>query len=76
MFLIGSDIRFVSPRAAAEHIGSNACAVAIVERRDDAAFRAALGEGETMAEPIATIDGFNIGAGRAVVLDVYAAGPS
>ena len=73
MFLIGSDIRFVSPIAAAEAIGGTACAVAVVERRGDAAFRAALGE--PMLQPIATIEGFNIGGGKAVVLDLYARGP-
>ncbi len=73
MFLIGSDISFVSPSAAAEAIGGSACAVAVVERRGDAAFRAALGE--PMLQPIATIEGFNIGGGKAVVLDLYARGP-
>ena len=64
------------PCRVAEKIGGTACAVTVVERHDDAAFRAALGSPAAMSQPIATIMGFNVGAGKAVVLDVYAAGSS
>ncbi len=74
IFLVGTDIRFGTPSDAASFLAAAPCRVAIVDRTQDADFKAAVAADGGSADETARIDGLNIGNGRQVSLGIYRAG--
>jgi hypothetical protein len=73
VFLLGTATRLGDGARAAAHLDSDrACALALVEANEDAAFRAALGTAGPVA--LAHLGGFNYSNGRRVALTLYKAG--
>jgi len=74
VFLVGTRTKLVHGEGAAKHLLSDlACALALVDRREQAAFRAALGDVEP--RPLAEVQGLNYNNGRRISLTLYAAPP-
>ncbi|PWC34578.1 glycosyl transferase [Azospirillum sp. TSO35-2] len=75
VFLLGTPTRLVHGPAAAEHLAADpACALALVEDREDAGFRAALGA--ATPAPLAELSGFNYNTGKRLHLTLYRLGGS
>ena len=72
VFLAGRDTLLTMPQAAAAVLGHDSCAVALVSRRDAAAFRAAL---TVPVRKLGEIDGVNYSTGRRLALSFFAADP-
>lgn len=80
VFLLGTSTRLGGGGAAAEHLSADpACALALVESREEGAFRAALpgtpGALELGTVALGTVEGFNYNTGRRVWLTLYGAAP-
>jgi 4-amino-4-deoxy-L-arabinose transferase-like glycosyltransferase len=71
VFLLGTGTRLGDPAAAARHLLDDRCALALVEREQDPAFRSALAAAGAAPEPLATVAGINYSRGRAVALHLY-----
>ncbi|CAK0739510.1 4-amino-4-deoxy-L-arabinose transferase [uncultured Gammaproteobacteria bacterium] len=71
VFLLGTATRLGSGALAASHVRADpACALALVEAREETLFRATLAD--TPVTPLATFSGFNYSRGRKVALTLYA----
>jgi 4-amino-4-deoxy-L-arabinose transferase-like glycosyltransferase len=71
VFVLGTDTLIASPDVAAEHITSARGAVALVESRDDEAFRHALSARGWQAETIERVAGLDYSNGKHLVLTLY-----
>ncbi len=72
VFLVGTRTRLVGGGEAARHLlADRACALALVDQREQAAFRAALDGVEP--KPLGEVHGLNYNNGRRIVLTLYAA---
>ncbi len=74
VFLLGTPTRLVNGAAAAQHLAADrACALALVEDREDAAFHAAADPVFGPAGParLAEIPGFNYNTGKRIHLTLY-----
>ncbi|MBP2228685.1 4-amino-4-deoxy-L-arabinose transferase-like glycosyltransferase [Azospirillum agricola] len=70
VFLVGTPTRLVHGAAAAEHLaGGGACALALVDDREEAAFQAAAGSATPVR--LAEVSGFNYNTGKRVHLTLY-----
>ncbi len=70
VFLLGTQTRLVDGgAAAADYVTKQQGALALVEGREEAAFRAALGD--VVVRELARIEGLNYSRGKAVVLRLY-----
>lgn len=75
VFLLGTPTKLVHGGAAAEHlIADPACALALVEDREESAFRAVTDQAFGVRGParLAEINGFNYNTGKRVHLSLYA----
>jgi len=70
-FLAGTDTRFVDAPAAVARLRDNACAIAFVEGRMLPEFRAALAGEPVLVQSVATVEGYNLGNGRRVRLEIF-----
>lgn len=70
IFLLGTRTILANGRAAAD-LMTNSNRAAIIESREDAAFRTRLDELGEAASPFAEIDGVNYSNGKPVVLNIY-----
>ncbi|PWC42361.1 glycosyltransferase family 39 protein [Azospirillum sp. TSO22-1] len=74
VFLVGTRTKLVNGEGAAKHLLSDrACALALVDVREQAAFRAALDGVEP--KPLGEVHGLNYNNGRRISLTLYAAPP-
>ncbi|WP_448189790.1 ArnT family glycosyltransferase [Azospirillum sp. sgz301742] len=74
VFLVGTRTKLVGGGDAAKHLLSDrACALALVDQRELAAFRSALDGVEP--KPLGEVHGLNYNNGRRIVLTLYAAPP-
>ena len=73
VFLLGTRTRFGDGTAAAEALLGDACAMALVDAPDLAAFSSRLARAGKTAEPVAQIDGINLARGRPVALTLFGA---
>ena len=73
VFLLGSDLRLVSPRGAAEVLTGGG--EALVGNREDAMFRQALGARGLLAEPVGSVSGLDYSNGQRMVLTLYDVAP-
>ena len=73
VFLLGTRTRFGDGTAAAEALLGDACAMALVDAPDLAAFSSRLARAGKTAEPVAEIDGVNLARGRSVALTLFGA---
>ncbi len=70
VFLLGTGTRLTHGAGAAHHLAADrACALALVDQREEAAFRAALGGAEPVG--LARLTGFNYNTGKPVRLTLY-----
>lgn len=76
VFALGTPTRLTGPRAAARHVAESPGALALIEARAEATFRAALRERGLGAVSLGTVRGFNMSKGENVTLTLYRAGPS
>lgn len=70
VFLAGRDTLLTMPRDAAAVLARDGCAVALVSRRDERAFRAALG---VKVRKLGEVDGVNYSTGRRLALSFFVA---
>ena len=75
VFLLGADTMLVDGAIAGRRLVSGDAGAAIVDRRMEAAFRAAIVGEEENVRALATIRGLNYSNGRRVVLTVYVYAP-
>lgn len=74
VFLVGTRTRLVNGDGAAQHLlADRACGLALVDQREQAAFRTALDGVEP--KPLGEVHGLNYNNGRRIVLTLYAAPP-
>ncbi len=74
VFLVGTRTRLVGGGEAARHLlADRACALALVDQREQAAFRTALDGVEP--KPLGEVHGLNYNNGRRIALTLYAAPP-
>ena len=73
VFLLGSDLRLVSPRGAAETLAGGG--EALVSNREDAMFRQALGARGLLAQPVGSVPGLDYSNGQRMVLTLYDVAP-
>ena len=71
VFLLGTDTLIASPEAAAERVTAARGAVALVESRDDAAFRRSLGARGWQARVVERVAGLDYSNGRRLILTLY-----
>jgi 4-amino-4-deoxy-L-arabinose transferase-like glycosyltransferase len=71
VFLLGTKTLIASPDSAAEHVTSARGAVALVESREDEAFRRALGARGWQAEMVERVAGLDYSNGKRLVLTLY-----
>jgi 4-amino-4-deoxy-L-arabinose transferase-like glycosyltransferase len=71
VFLLGTRTLVASPEVAAERLTAARGAVALVEERQDAAFRTALRARGWQAEPIERVSGLDYSNGRRMILTLY-----
>ena len=71
VFLLGTETRLTGGAGAAEFLAHTARGVALVESREELAFRAALGSGEIAVHALGQIAGINYSNGRRLVLTLY-----
>ncbi len=70
IFLAGRDTVLTMPQDAGRALGRDACAVALVSRRDERAFRSALA---VPVRKLGEVDGVNYSTGRRLALSFFAA---
>jgi 4-amino-4-deoxy-L-arabinose transferase-like glycosyltransferase len=75
VFMLGTATRLASPDQAAQAMTATRGAVALVEGRDDAAFRAALAKRGWAPRKIDAVGGIDYSNGRSMVLTLYAGEP-
>ncbi len=76
VFLQGQDTRLVNASAAADFLsGDRSCGLALVGRRDEAAFRARLAVDRLAVRQLAVVDGINYSNGRRLSLMLFRAAP-
>lgn len=76
VFLLGTGTRLVKGDEAARHLGTvPACAMALVEGREEEAFRAGLAETGTRVEALGRVEGLNYNNGRKLSLTLYRSSP-
>jgi 4-amino-4-deoxy-L-arabinose transferase-like glycosyltransferase len=75
VFLLGTHTAFASPDQAARNLTAARGALALVERREDAAFRAALGARGWQAQALARVGGLDYSNGKRMVLTLYRGTP-
>ena len=73
VFLLGGDLRLVSPRGAAETLAGGG--EALVSNREDAMFRQALGARGLLAQPVGSVPGLDYSNGQRMVLTLYDVAP-
>jgi 4-amino-4-deoxy-L-arabinose transferase-like glycosyltransferase len=73
VFLLGSNLRLVSPRGAAETLAGGG--EALVSNREDAMFRQALGARGLLAQPVGSVPGLDYSNGQRMVLTLYDVAP-
>jgi hypothetical protein len=73
VFLLGSDLRLVSPRGAAETLAGGG--EALVSNREDAMFRQALGARGLLVQPVGSVPGLDYSNGQRMVLTLYDVAP-
>ncbi len=74
VFLLGTNTRLITAEGAAHHLmDDRACALALVDQREEAGFRSALAGVEP--KPLGVIHGLNYNNGRRIALTLYAASP-
>lgn len=72
VFLLGTGTVLTTPEGTARHLmGSDRCALALVESREEPAFLAALPEVDPPFVKLATVSGFNYSNGRFVEIGLY-----
>lgn len=71
VFMLGTKTMFVNVDRAAEHLTTARGALALIEARDDAAFRAALAAKGWAPRAIGQVSGFDYSNGRAMTLTLY-----
>ncbi|MDX1483634.1 MAG: glycosyltransferase family 39 protein [Alphaproteobacteria bacterium] len=76
VFALGTETRLTGAADAARHVARGAGALALIERRREARFRAALAALDHVPVPLGTVRGFNTAKGRGVVLTLYRAEPA
>jgi 4-amino-4-deoxy-L-arabinose transferase-like glycosyltransferase len=69
VFLLGTDVDLRGAEEAADAVAQRR--PAIVELKEDAAFRAAVAQRNLQVEPVATIKGYNYSRGEALTLTLY-----
>ncbi len=72
VFLAGRDTLLTMPQDAGRVLGRDACAVALVSRRDERAFRSSLA---VPVRKLGEVDGVNYSTGRHLALSFFAAAP-
>ncbi|SDB60410.1 4-amino-4-deoxy-L-arabinose transferase [Desulfonatronum thiosulfatophilum] len=72
VFLLGTNIRLISPAQAAHHLAEHPHGMALVESRREAQFHETLAELGLAAEPLANVRGFNYSKGQWVAIDIFA----
>ncbi len=76
VFLLGTETRLTHGGGAAKHLASDrACALALVDSREEAEFRATLHGVMSGAEPVklSEVNGFNYNTGKRITLTLYRA---
>jgi len=76
VFLLGTATRLLSPEAAAQTLTASAGAMALVESREDAAFRQALAARGWTARALGRVAGLDYSNGKQMELTLYSGGPS
>ena len=76
VFALGTATRLTSPESAAKHIAERPQALALIERRMEARFRAAAHSQGIIIRGLGTVRGFNLAKGRSVSLTLYRAEPA
>jgi 4-amino-4-deoxy-L-arabinose transferase-like glycosyltransferase len=74
VFLLGTDLRLVTPRGAAEALAAGG--EALVSNREDAMFRQALGARGLAVQPIGQVPGLDYSNGERMVLTLYDVAPN
>ena len=74
VFLLGTDMRLVSPRGAAEALAGGG--EALVSNREDPMFRQALGARGLQVTPVGSVPGFDYSNGQRMVLTLYDVAPN
>ncbi len=74
VFLLGADTMLIDAEDAAARLRAGAVSAAIIEQREEAAFRASL-KGAAVT-PLAVIDGLNYSKGHQVTLTIYVLAPA
>lgn len=75
VFAVGTDTLLTRGEGAARHLLDNpACALALVDGREEAAFRTGLAGAD--ARPLGTVRGFNYNNGRRIALTLYRLAPA
>ncbi len=75
VFLLGTQTELVSPEVAADRVAAAPGSLALVESRDDGAFRRALGAHGVTASVVARIGGLDYSNGKRMVLTLYRGAP-
>jgi 4-amino-4-deoxy-L-arabinose transferase-like glycosyltransferase len=73
VFLLGTQIRLTTPRAATETLAGGG--EALVSNREEAMFRQALGARGLVADPLGSASGFDYSNGQRMVLTLYKVAP-
>jgi 4-amino-4-deoxy-L-arabinose transferase-like glycosyltransferase len=71
VFLLGTGTQLLPPQAAAEALAQHRVAAAIVEQRQDAAFRQALSKLGAPAQAAGTVSGLDYSTGKPVTLTLF-----
>ena len=71
IFLAGTETVLTNGAGAAAKLQDDACAIAAIEKAQEASFAAAFEEAARKPEPMATVEGFNFSNGRTVSVTVY-----
>jgi 4-amino-4-deoxy-L-arabinose transferase-like glycosyltransferase len=74
VFLLGTDLRLVTPRGAAEALAGGG--EALVSNREDAMFRQALGARGLAVQPVGQVPGLDYSNGERMVLTLYDVAPN
>ena len=69
VFLLGTDLRLATPRAAAETLAGGG--EALVSSREDAMFRQALSARGLLAHPVGSVPGLDYSNGQRMVVTLY-----
>ena len=76
VFALGTATTLTQAQGAARHLRERPDALALIEERREAKFRAALRELGVTAVSLGTVRGINLSKGKAVSLTLYRAGPA